>query len=289
MPWISRGIREGIVTSKYPHRPDGYGDNFRSAVNMRPALPHELTSVEATCPTGAIFAEGRARLDRGKCILCGRCTGLLPEVFAWTAGFETATLARHQLVVPEDVGDEAALAEVRNALGVRVKALRRSVHVRHVDAGSDGAEESEIAALTNPVYDVQRLGIFLTASPRHADILLATGVGTTGMTGALRETYDAMPGPKVVIAAGVDAISGGMVGQGYASAGGVGSIVPVDIFIPGSPPSPFSLLHGLLLALAPLAGNTAAPGQRRESLSTAQPRGQRHAEGPPDQTGGSRP
>jgi Ni,Fe-hydrogenase III small subunit len=130
------------------------------------------------------------------------------------------------------------------------------VHIRHVDAGSDGAEEWEIAALLGPVYDVGRLGIFFTASPRHADLLLVTGAGSTGMAGPLATTYEAMPDPRVVVAVGTDAISGGLVGPGYATTGGVGGVVPVDVWVPGSPPSPFSILHGLLLAvgLLPDAG-----------------------------------
>ena len=110
-----------------------------------------------------------------------------------------------------------------------------------------------MAALTNPVYDVQRLGIYFTASPRHADVLLVTGVGAAGMLGPLRHTFEVMPDPKVVIAAGTDAISGGLIGTGYASLGGVSDAVPVDVFVPGSPPTPFGLLHGILIAVGLLS------------------------------------
>ncbi|MCK4176667.1 NADH-quinone oxidoreductase subunit B family protein [Aciditerrimonas ferrireducens] len=116
-----------------------------------------------------------------------------------------------------------------------------------MDAGSDGLEEEEILALTNPVYDVQRLGIFFTASPRHADLLLVTGSGVPGMVDALWETYEAMPQPRLVVAVGTDAVSGGFLG-----AGGVDRFVPVDVYVPGSPPSPFSILHGILLAIGQL-------------------------------------
>ena len=124
--------------------------------------------------------------------------------------------------------------------------------MRHVDAGSDGSEEWEIAALLNPVYDIHRLGIFFTASPRHADLLLVTGAGSAGMAGPLRACYEAMPDPRVVLAVGTDAISGGMVSPSYATAGGVGHWVPVDVWVPGSPPSPFSILHGILMAIGRL-------------------------------------
>jgi Ni,Fe-hydrogenase III small subunit len=157
------------------------------------------------------------------------------------------TVGRKGLVVP--IEDEDALQAVRSELAQRVGFLRRSIHIRHVDAGSDGSEEWEVAALTNPVYDVQRLGIYFTASPRHADLLLVTGVGTAGMAGPLLRTYDAMPHPKVVLAAGTDAVSGGLLHPSYAGADGIETVVPVDVFVPGSPPSPFSLLHGILVGI----------------------------------------
>ena len=138
---------------------------------------------------------------------------------------------------------------VRAALAARTTALRRSVHVRHVDAGSDGSEEWEIQALLGPVYDVHRLGIFFTASPRHADVLLVTGAGSDGMAGPLRATYDGMPDPRVVIAVGTDAVSGGLLGERLT---GVASHVPVDVFVPGSPPSPFGILNALLIATGKL-------------------------------------
>jgi Ni,Fe-hydrogenase III small subunit/ferredoxin len=247
--WVVRGLREGIVTTAYPRRPDGYGPGWMGAVSVADeAAPSD--GVTEVCPTGAISDEGgRLRLDRGRCIVCGRCTSSHPDLFRSEPDPETASLARQALVVPRGEGDEEALGRVRSELGRRVRSLRRSIHVRHVDAGSDGSEEWEVAALTNPVYDVQRLGIFFTATPRHADLLLVTGAGAAGMAGPLRRTWDAMPDPKVVMAAGTDAVSGGLVHPTYATRGGVGDMVPVDVWVPGSPPSPFSLLHGILLAI----------------------------------------
>ena len=138
---------------------------------------------------------------------------------------------------------------VRAALAARTTALRRSLHVRHVDAGSDGSEEWEIQALLGPIYDVHRLGIFFTASPRHADVLLVTGAGSEGMAAPLRATYDGMPDPRVVIAVGTDAASGGLLGERLT---GVAGHVPVDVFVPGSPPSPFGILNALLIATGKL-------------------------------------
>jgi Ni,Fe-hydrogenase III small subunit/ferredoxin len=263
MPWLTRGLRRGIVTSAYPKRADGYGPLFSGAVTYRPGklTLQEFAAAETACPTGAIMMDRAGpRLDRGRCILCGRCTVVAPSGFQFVSDFETSSTFRGRLVVPHYEGDDIELDALRQALASRVKALRRSVHLRHVDTGSDGSDEWEVAALTNPIYDVQRLGVFFTASPRHADILLATGVGSVGMVGPLRDTYEAMPAPKVVIAAGAEAISGGLVGEGYAAQGGIGGLLPVDVFVPGSPPSPFGLLYGILLAIGRLPGDqTPAP------------------------------
>ena len=205
--------------------------------------------LDQLCPTGALRADADdITLDRGRCILCGRCVAAVPAIFGWAPGSATARLRRAALVVPGRE-DDAALDAVRAELAARVRRLRRSVHIRHVDAGSDGSDEWEVQALLNPVYDVHRLGIFFTASPRHADILLVTGVGAAGMAAPLRRTREAMPDPVVVIAAGTDAISGGLFGDGYSSGGGVGDLVDVDVWVPGAPASPFSLLQGILLAL----------------------------------------
>jgi len=255
MAWVLRGLREGIVTTRYPKKPDDYGTSFKGSVSVRAAeatLSADVTgpALSTLCPTGAIEERaGEVVLDRGRCILCGRCVEARPDLFAFEPSPEVASLDRAGLFVPERLESDEELDRLRAELRARVRALRRSVHVRHVDAGSDGTEEWEVAALTNPVYDVQRLGIFFTASPRHADLLLVTGAGTAAMTEPLRTTYEAMPDPKIVLAAGTDAISGGLVCPSYATRNGIGSTVPIDVFVPGSPPSPFSLLHGILLAV----------------------------------------
>lgn len=140
--------------------------------------------------------------------------------------------------------------EAAERLKARVQRLfGHSLHIRHVDAGSCNACESEIKLLNNPYYDIQRLGIFFTPSPRHADLLLVTGTVTRAMEQPLRETYDAMPDPRLVVAVGACACSGGIFGPGAYSHGGVGEILPVDVSIPGCPPTPLTLIHGLLLAL----------------------------------------
>lgn len=273
MPWIPRGLQEGVVTSRYPRRVDGYDDKFRGSivVDRNNSREQDLDSVTQVCPTEAISVTANGvQLDRGRCILCGRCTEVLPTIFQFSPNFENSVPSRRALVVPNLHEDENVLVSSRQELHRRVRALRRSIFIRHVDAGSDGAEEWEVAALTNPIYDVQRLGIFFTASPKHADLLLVTGVGSSGMLEPLRHTFEVMPGPKVVVAAGVDAISGGLVGEGYAAHGGISEIVPVDVFVPGSPPSPFGLLQGIMLAVGLLPrGRSAREKQKRTALLTA--------------------
>jgi Ni,Fe-hydrogenase III small subunit/ferredoxin len=254
MPWALRGLRNGIVTTSYPRRPDPYAAAFPASVRPQVAGPANGAPItSALCPTAAIFSQdGVLRVDAGRCILCGRCVRERPDLFDWAPGSDIAQVARQALVVPHLPETDETLERLRHQLAARTGMLRRSVHIRHVDAGSDGSEEWEVLALLNPVYDVHRLGIFFTASPRHADILLVTGAGSHGMAEPLRRTVEATPRPLVVIAAGTDAVSGGLIGpEGaphYAVAGGIGDLVEVDVWVPGSPPSPFSLLHALLLA-----------------------------------------
>ncbi len=253
IPWVLRGFEDGVLTSAWPRRPDPYFDEFAAAVRPAdgPVDPETARRLVDLCPTRAIGPgdAGRLTLDRGRCTLCGRCVAALPAAVEWEYGADTAHTARGTLVAggPPESGE--ALDAVRADLARRVRRLRRSVHVRHVDSGSDGSDEWEVQALLNPVYDVNRLGIFLTASPRHADVLLITGVGARGMSDAVHATYEAMPDPRVVIACGTDAVSGGMFARAAGEQDGAGRLLPVDVWVPGAPPSPFSLLHALLLAL----------------------------------------
>lgn len=255
MSWVTHGLGDGVLTTGWPRRPDLYFDTFPASIAVRSGavVDNAACSAAAGCPTRAIStAGGRVTLDRGRCIMCGRCLGVAPEAFALAPGAAVATDDRGALVVGGLEEDDESLALVRDALAARVRHLRRSVHIRHVDAGSDGSEEWEVQALLNPVYDVQRLGIYIAASPRHADILLVTGIGTEGMREPLLRTHEAMPDPTVVIAVGSDAVSGGLMGGGYTRGHGTGDLLDVDVWVPGSPPSPFSILHGILLALGRL-------------------------------------
>ena len=128
------------------------------------------------------------------------------------------------------------------------KTFGRSLQIREVDSGSCNACDSEINALNNPFNDIERLGIKFVASPRHADMLLVTGAATRNMQLALAKTYNAAPDPKLVVAVGACACSGGIFRDTYATSNGIDSIVPVDVYIPGCPPRPQAILYGILNA-----------------------------------------
>ena len=147
---------------------------------------------------------------------------------------------------PEDAAVEKLAADLNAAARAR---LGRSLSIREVDAGSCNGCELEIHALGNAFYDMERFGLHVVASPRHADVLLVTGPVTKNMAEALKRTHDATPAPKWVVAAGDCAINGGIFADSYACAGGVEAIVPVDLRIPGCPPTPLALLTGLLALL----------------------------------------
>jgi len=153
-------------------------------------------------------------------------------------------------VVTEPPPDDAEItrlgAEVKRALDQR---FASSIAIRQVDAGSCNGCELEIHALNNPYYDVERYGVHFVASPRHADVLLVTGPVSRHMEIALKRTYDATPSPKWVIASGDCACNGGEFGVSYASCGAVENVIPVDVKIPGCPPSPKQLLAGILKLL----------------------------------------
>ncbi len=145
---------------------------------------------------------------------------------------------------------ESGVQEVGSRLEEIIrKRFQKSLTIREVDAGSCNGCELEIHAMGNPVYNCERFGIHFTASPRFADMLLVTGPVTRNMETALRRTYDATPPPKLVVAVGDCGCNGGIFGESYASLGGIDRVIPVDAYIPGCPPSPAALLHGILKAI----------------------------------------
>ncbi len=244
LEWIYRGLSKRRITTRYPRGSEPAPAGFRGRINV--AETEDVAPVIAeVCPTGAITvdAEGRVALDRGRCILCGECVRAAPEVFAFASDYETAERSAAGLVVGPEA-ERTSPEALRKALGEQAAMLRRSIHVRHIDCGSDGSEEWEIQALWNPYYDIQRLGFFLTNSPRHADVLLVTGPVTAPMRAPLQRTWEVMPEPKALVAVGTDACGGGL-----HSWGGVDQVLPVDVYVPGSPPAPIAIMDGLLLAV----------------------------------------
>ena len=160
------------------------------------------------------------------------------------------SIVQGPLTEPAPPVDDAALAELAGRVaGASRRRLGRSLAIREVDAGSCNGCELEIHALGNVVYDLERFGLRFVASPRHADVLLVTGPVTVNMREALERTYNATPGPKWVVAVGDCARNGGVFADSPACAGGVSSVLPVDLHIAGCPPSPIVLLKGLLALL----------------------------------------
>ena len=177
------------------------------------------------------------------------------------------------VIVPElrPVSRDDADDTLADRLGARIhQLLGRSLHIRHLDAGSCNGCDWEIQALLGPVYDIQRLGIDIVASPRHADLLLTTGSVTRHLEPAVRATYEAMPEPRVVVAVGACACGGGVLQGSYCSAGGLRNVLPVDVFIPGCPPRPQALLHGLMIAMGRLE-----PRLQQTQISALRPFGDR--------------
>ncbi len=244
LEWIYRGLSKRRVTTRYPRGPEPAPAGFHGSVNVLD-IEDVAPEIAEVCPTGAITvdAEGRIALDRGRCILCGECVRAAPELFQFDSRYETAGRSAAGLIVGPEV-DRDLPEHVTKTLGEQAAALRRSIHVRHIDCGSDGSEEWEIQALWNPYYDIQRLGFFLTNAPRHADVLLVTGPVTAPMRAPLQRTWEVMPEPKAVVAVGTDACGGGLHGWG-----GIDQLLPVDVYVPGSPPAPIAIMHGLLLAV----------------------------------------
>src|SRR5689334_22053836 len=165
------------------------------------------------------------------------------------------SLLRRPLTEAPPDKDEAALAELASSVERAARQrLGRSLSIREIDAGSCNGCELEIHALNNAFYDLERFGLRFVASPRHADVLLVTGPVTRNMREALERTYHATPDPKWVVAVGGCAADGGVFRGSYACVGGVKDVVPVDLHIPGCPPSPTALLKGLLALLQHVSG-----------------------------------
>ena len=274
---LRKSLATGIVTTDYPLVPVEMSSQARGRPEIDFANWRDARPAAAACPTGALACEDgggtrAVKLDLGKCTFCGLCAEADPAIrmtnvrelatrhkadLVTTATYELSpSRAQEKLLDPQPSNVKPQLPSL-DAIGAELKAranevLGRSLHIREVDAGSCNGCELEIVGLNSPVYDVERFGIHFVASPRHADMLLVTGPVTRNMEMALRKTYDATPAPRLVVAVGACGCSGGIFGQNYASLGGVDKVIPVDVYIPGCPPNPHALLHGILLAVGRL-------------------------------------
>ena len=201
----------------------------------------------AMCPLQAITLGSDAHgttvtLDRGRCIACRQCVITCPSgTLRDDRGVRTARRSRGELLCSNRPHVTAQQASPQLP-------FRRSLHIRVVSTG-DNASDLELLAGTNAVFDVARFGVHYVASPRFADALLVTGPVARGMHEALLRCYQAMTEPKLVIAVGVSAISGGLFSGEYSEANGVDHLLPVAVYIPGDPPHPLSIIHGILLAM----------------------------------------
>jgi Ni,Fe-hydrogenase III small subunit/formate hydrogenlyase subunit 6/NADH:ubiquinone oxidoreductase subunit I len=264
-----------LVTIGYPHAPAQIPQNFRGAPSFDFPIWQDARPAADACPTGAISIEEsagvrRVTVDYGLCIYCGECAEAdAGGAVRMTRDFELAVRKRSDLIVTAEYSldssgrqieltalqqgpssEQEPLHSLEHKLSQTIhKILGRSLAIREVDAGSCNGCEIEIGALNNPVYDLERLGIHFVASPRHADMLLVTGPVTRNMEMALLKTYRATPEPRMIVAVGACGISGGIFGRNYATVGSVDAVLPVDVYIPGCPPRPHALLHGILLAL----------------------------------------
>ena len=151
---------------------------------------------------------------------------------------------------PPPQADEALRATAQRLQDAVLERFHGALAIRHVDAGSCNGCELEIHAATNPLYNLEGLGIHFVASPRHADMLLVTGPVSRHMEVALRRTYDATPEPKLVVALGDCGCTGGIFGESYASCGRISNVIPVDVAVPGCPPTPVAIMQGILTAIA---------------------------------------
>lgn len=215
-------------------RPEGLTDEARA-------------SLLELCPSGAFEQEGdEFRLDLASCVLCGRCHQRRPDAVGEWRTLDVAVTRRDDLVQRVDLG-RGRFVERSDPPAPRRELRLATLACRAVSAGNGGLDDSEIALAGNPFHDMSRFGFTLVASPRHADALLVTGPVSLNMQVPLERTYHAMAVPKAVVAIGNEAIAGELFANSPVVRGGVDRVLDVDVYVPGSPARPASILFGLLL------------------------------------------
>jgi Ni,Fe-hydrogenase III small subunit/formate hydrogenlyase subunit 6/NADH:ubiquinone oxidoreductase subunit I len=243
-------FRQGHRTIPYPAEVPVLPDRFRGlpVIDSSKCLDSCRECLEA-CPTDAITIDQRGlRLDLGRCLFCTECVEACPEgAIRYSQEYRLATRTR------EDLAYDGHALKLAEAVDEKLRRLfGRSLKLRLVSAGGSGACEADLNVLGTVVFDLGRFGIQFVASPRHADGLVVTGPLTENMLTALLETYNAIPTPKLVIVVGTEAISGGVFRDNPEVHNGCSSLLPVDLFIPGWPPHPLTILDGFLRLLGRL-------------------------------------
>jgi len=237
-------LRQGKRTLPFPDSEPNLPDRFRGLPTVdRSQCPAGCEACVDACPTEAIAINGSLQIDLGRCLFCPQCAIACPQgALRFTREYRLATSDRSSLVLNN--GESLKLAH--RLAGDLHRILGRSLKLRQVSAGGCNGCEADVNVLNTVVFDLGRFGIQFVASPRHADGLLITGPVTRNMHLALEKTYAAVPEPKIVIAVGACAISGGPFRDRPEVLNGTSAVVPVDLFIPGCPPHPITILDGLL-------------------------------------------